>query len=321
MVQLTKVPQGQLKRDDNCPVCLCFSKELKDSIMANGEKSIVLPITDDEGNLIGLSIDGTEHLMGEDQDTQNTHSQDADGNLVITTPDGASTTYVLGSEDTTVGAYVIDAAGIGVAPVLDENGDPTGDTVTTDFSGLISSPHPDPVVDTDTWNVVTVNADGSITIQLTDADGPVAGSDPVVIPAVTCDCPTGVEVEKFDFKFLAAETITCLASTNTEIYRSPPLPEDGIYIAKVNFLPTDFWNRPFRFGDGADIHTNSYLNAALVTAQAVEREGIEHNMHTDVFAASAGDVYSVELLNYYGGAVDFDINVTAVQLYKIEELK
>ena len=122
-----------------------------------------------------------------DTDTQNTHSQDADGNLVITAPDGTSTTYVLGSEDTTVGAYVIDAAGIGVAPVLDENGDPTGDTVTTDFSGLISSPHPDPIPDT--FMSATVDpVSGDITLQYMNADGPVAGSDPVIIPAPENPC-------------------------------------------------------------------------------------------------------------------------------------
>ena len=117
----------------------------------------------------------------------NTHELDGDGNLVITSGDGTSTTYVI-NNNTLLGPYTdTDGDGIYEAEVLNPDGTPTGDTVTSDFSALISSPHPDPVVDTDTWNEVTLNPDGSITYQLTDADGPIAGSNPVVIPAHEVD--------------------------------------------------------------------------------------------------------------------------------------
>ena len=136
----------------------------------------------------------------------NTHELDDDGNLVITSGDGTSTTYVI-NNDTLLGPYTdSDGDGVYEAEVLSPDGTPTGDTVTSDFSALISSPHPDPVVDTDTWNEVTLNSDGSITYQLTNADGPVAGSDPVVI-AAPCEC-----LELTSHQYTRADTLAEIAT-------------------------------------------------------------------------------------------------------------
>ena len=121
-----------------------------------------------------------------DTDTQNSHILDADGNLVITSPDGSeSTTYVINKPDTLLGPYTdADGDGIYTAEVLDADGTPTGETVDSDFNALISSPHPDPIPDT--FMSATVDPDtGDITLQYMNADGPVG--DPIVIPA-PCEC-------------------------------------------------------------------------------------------------------------------------------------
>ena len=116
----------------------------------------------------------------------NAHALDEDGNLVITSPDGTATTYII-NQDTLLGPYTdADGDGIYTAEVLNPDGTPTGTTVDSDFNALISSPHPDPVEDT--FMSATVNADGSITLQYMNADGPVG--DPIVIPADNdCDAP------------------------------------------------------------------------------------------------------------------------------------
>lgn len=146
MVDITSIAQGSMQRDKKCPVCLCFTKELHDSIIANGEKSVVLPIFGSDGTtLVGLNIDGAEHLMAEPVTYEWAETNPVDGDGVVewtaTASDGSDPQVITLAEPTVdsdtifVSQSIVD--GVLIQEFADVDGTPLPN-IETDMSSLLS---------------------------------------------------------------------------------------------------------------------------------------------------------------------------------------
>ena len=184
---------GEYLFENTCD-CAGFYEVISVGDMTDG--CCVAPMIGAAGGLAGITISGVDYPI-EDTGTTYTYALVGD-EFTATDSDGVVQTVTIvhpDDTDTLLGDPVPNATtGIVTWPVLDVDGNPTGDTRTGDFSGFLSSPHPTVAAsgdatatfdaganawvigfvdtDTDTTYTMTQNAAGDTVLTPSDGGAP-----------------------------------------------------------------------------------------------------------------------------------------------------